>query len=147
MPNFKQAQRKNLKATSSKIDYIKLQLNSVIDSIEDRAGESQAKNMMTTIDNVINQLNSDIEALPIRHEFVGSFYIRKPYTQPMESIKVNGKAIMRESLVSWEVYNDEDKYIGLCREIFKDDRLRHRILREDGVAVFSNDDIRWHQVV
>ena len=57
----------------------------------------------------------------------------------MESIKVNGKAIMREDLVSWEVYDQGDKYLGLCREVFKDSKSSKRILREDGEAVFESD--------
>jgi hypothetical protein len=139
MTDFKQAQRKNLRDSKARIEYLRFQFDRTREEISKRAGEDEYDIIANILTDTIIKLDSEIKALPLRHVYHGTFYIRKPYTTPIESLKVNGRAEMREDLVSWEVYNQEDKYIGLCREVFKDSRLSKRILREDGEAVFEND--------
>ena len=140
MQAFKQAQRKNLKATSSKIDYIKLQLNGVKDAIIERAGGNQFDNIVNTLNETVEQIEDEIKSLPLRHEYKGTFYIRKPYTQPLQSIKVeDGVASMRECLVTWEIRDKDNNYIVATRDIFRDDGLTDRIVREDGVGVFEDN--------
>ena len=139
MTDFKQAKRKNLRASKSSIEYLRFQIGGFKDEISERAGDEEYNKIANTLTDTIKKMDSEIKALPLRHVYRGTFYMRKPYTTPVESLKVKGRAEMREDLVSWEVYDQDDKYLGLCREIFKDDRLRHRILREDGVAVFEDN--------
>ena len=140
MPEFKQAQRKNLKATASKIDYIRLQLNGVKDAIIEREGGNQFDNLVNTLHETVEQIEDEIKSLPLRHEYRGTFYIRKPYTQPLQSIKVEeGIAKMREDIATWEVRDKDNNYIVGTRDIFRDGGLTDRIVREDGVAVFVGD--------
>ena len=142
MPTFKQARRKNLKATASKIDYIRLQLNGVKDSIIERAGNAQFDNIVNTLNETVEQIEDEIKTLPLRHEYKGTFYVRKPYSQPLQSIKVgDGIASMRECLVTWEVRDNDNNYIVATRDIFRDDGLTDRIVREDGVGIFEDNQI------
>ena len=48
----------------------------------------------------------------------------------------DGVASMRESLVTWEVRDKDNNYIVGTRDIFKDDKLTNRIVREDYSAPF-----------
>lgn len=138
MPDFKQAKRKNLKATASKIDYIRLQLNGVKDAIIERAGGTQFDNIINTLNETVEQIEDEIKSLPLRHEYRGTFYIRKPYTQPLQSIKVEeGIAKMREDIATWEVRDKDNNYIVGTRDIFRDDGLTDCITREEGTAIFD----------
>ncbi|MCF6777847.1 hypothetical protein L3V83_14865, partial [Thiotrichales bacterium 19X7-9] len=78
MTEFKQARRKNLKASASKIDYIKLYLNNVKDEIIKRAGDAQFDSILNTLNETYEQIEDEIKSLPLRHEYRGTFYIRKP---------------------------------------------------------------------
>ena len=141
MPEFKQAKRKNLRASKSRIEYLQFQFDGIRTEISERAGHDEYDRIANTLTNTIKKLDSEIKVLPLRHEYRGTFYIRKPYTQPLQSIKVeDGVASMRECLVTWEVRDKDNNYIVATRDIFRNDGLTDRIVREDGVAVFVGDE-------
>jgi hypothetical protein len=119
------------------MEYIRFQFDGIKSEISERVGEHEYDKIGNVLNETIKKLDSEIMALPLRHVYRGTFYMRKPYTTPVESLKVSGRAEMREDLVSWEVYDKADKYLGLCREVFKDSKLRKRIKREEGVAIFE----------
>ncbi|MCF6777931.1 hypothetical protein L3V83_15315, partial [Thiotrichales bacterium 19X7-9] len=106
------------------------------------AGDAQFDSILNTLNETYEQIEDEIKSLPLRHEYRGTFYIRKPYSQPLKSIKVeNGIASMREELVTWEVRDKDNNYIVGTREIFRDNGLTDRIVREDGVEIFDREAI------
>ena len=77
---------------------------------------------------------------PVGHRYTGTFYVREPYSVPVRSIKVNGVAFMREDISSWLIESSDSPHEhGLLRGIFKDDRLREEIQRNDAEPVYEEE--------
>ncbi len=77
---------------------------------------------------------------PVGHRYTGTFYVREPYSVPVRSIKVNGVAFMREDISSWLIESSDSPYhLRLFRGIFKDDRLRDEIQRNDAEPVYEEE--------
>ena len=74
-----------------------------------------------------------------RNSYTGTFYVKKPYSIPSESVKLKGSAFMSEDLVSW-IIDSEDEYaknLYYVRSIFKDKKMKTTLQREDGEEVFA----------
>ena len=91
---------------------------------------------------IASVINQQMQALPLGHEYQGTFYIRKPYTVPTTSIKITGTAYMQEDLVSWRITTDDSSVnaYGNYREIFKDPELTQVISRDEGRPIFEEND-------
>ena len=89
----------------------------------------------------LNKLGEDLRKLPVGHRYSGTFYVRKPYTIPIESEKIDGSAFMREDLVTWKQEEEGKKFWELAykKNIYRDPELRIPIEREDGQPVFDED--------
>lgn len=91
----------------------------------------------------IHKIEEDIKKLPAGHRYSGTYYVRKPYTMPIEVEKIDGSAFMREDLVTWKQEEEGKKFWELAykKSIYRDPELRIPIEREDGQPVF--DEVRF----
>ena len=87
----------------------------------------------------LNKLDEDLRKLPVGHRYSGTFYVRKPYTIPIESEKIEGSAFMREDLVTWKPEEEGKQFWELSykKDIFRDPEMSVPIKREDGQPVFE----------
>jgi len=91
------------------------------------------------VESVMTKLKERVAELPIGHRYTGTFYVKKPYTLPSESVKLKGSAFMQEDLVSWTIQSEDEyaKNLYYVRSIFKDKGMKTLLKREDGEAVFK----------
>lgn len=85
-------------------------------------------------DNMLATLQKELLSLPIGHRYIGTFYLKKQYTTPVEAVKVSGSIFMREDLVSWYIEDDRSSYY---RAIYKDPELKVEITREEATPVYA----------
>lgn len=137
---MKYGQRKNCQAKKERIERIRRQCNHNKNTLIATLGENEFNHLLNSFDNSIALLEKEIQALPIHHEYQGTLYLRKPYTEPLEVIEIiNGKIVMREDLVSWGVYYPDGHYHGLARFVYKDKALKQLFNREDGYPVLKSE--------
>ena len=93
------------------------------------------------VQSMVNKLEADLKQAPIGHRYTGTFYVKRPYSIPYESVKLKGAAFMREDLISWVIESDDEdvKNLYYVRDVYKDKDMKVRIKREDGEAVFKVD--------
>ena len=92
---------------------------------------------------VIKKLTDETRLLPIGYRHIGTFYLKKPYSVPIEFIKMEGSIFMREDLVSWQIEKTDDIknqfYLGgYCRTLYKQPDLNTAFTREDAVPVYMD---------
>lgn len=127
-----ETKRDNVKRVLGHYEYIK-------PTIVETLGEEKAEETIQSLNDSINDLENKMHALPIHHEYNGTMYLRRPYSNPVEVIEIKGgKAIMREELITWQVYNPNGDYYGLSRWVYKDPELKTLLKREDGQPVFAD---------
>ncbi len=87
-------------------------------------------------ENLIERLTEEVKTLPIGHRYTGTYYIKKPYTIPVEFIKCSGSLFMRENLVSWQVEKEPGVYdYQYYRAVFKEPH-GSQIKKENGELVY-----------
>ncbi|MDC0535501.1 hypothetical protein OAO18_06795 [Francisellaceae bacterium] len=137
---MKQAERKDFQAKKERIERMIHQCNYNKETLVSTLGEYDFQSIIQKFTDSVALLEKEIQSIPIHHEYNGTFYLRKPYTEPLEVIKViNGKIIMREDLVTWKVYLPDGEYYGLARLVYKDKELRTSFKREDGHPILENE--------
>jgi hypothetical protein len=137
---MEQGKHKNLRATEFTLENLKHRFNYIHKSIVELVGQSKYDVVDSVFTEILGKASTTLKALPLRHDYTDTFYTKKPYTIPTESVQFKGaRASMREDLITWVVYNPDGGYYGWCREIFKDKKMTKRIGREDGVAIFESD--------
>ena len=102
-------------------------------------GELEYKKIKDFYLESIDKLEQEKQALPIGFRYEGVFYVKVPYSMPLEVEKITGAAFMREDLVSWIIESgleDLSKY-GYCRIIYKDRKLQEEITRQDCEPVYE----------
>ena len=133
------AQRKN---TKTDIDSIDRALNLLVwkkDVFIRESSEKEYEKAIGYVKSIMSKLEDKCEKLPIGHRYTGTFYLRKPYTIPYESIKIKGAAFLREDLVSWTIESDDEyaKNLGCFRSVYKEKAMKTTLERDDGEAVFD----------
>ena len=133
------AQRKNTKTNIDSLDRVLNLLNWKKDVFLNESPEKSYDEVVGYVESVMTKLKENVEALPIGHRYTGTFYVKKPYSIPSESVKLKGSAFMSEDLVSW-IIDSEDEYaknLYYVRSIFKDKGMTRLLEREDGDGVFE----------
>jgi hypothetical protein len=88
-------------------------------------------------DHLILGLNKEIEALPIGYRYTGTYYLKKPYTQPAEFEEGSGSLYMKENLVSWQIETEPGVYdYAYYRAVFKKP-FGDQITKEDAEPVYA----------
>ena len=133
------AQRKNTKTNIESLNRILYLLDYNKETLLSESCESSFDNATDYVKSIVSKLESKKEKLPIGHRYTGTFYLKKPYTLPSESVKIKGSAFMREDLVSWTIESDNEyaKNVYYVRDIFKEKAMKTTLKREDGEAVFE----------
>ncbi len=111
-------------------------------TLAEYATESDAQQMVTTIQLAMRRLQAKITDLPLGHRFTGTYYLREPYSNPVRITKIQGSAYLREDLVSWEVEPDgkpSERY-GYFRQLYHDPQCQQLLQRDDGERVFEQPD-------
>ena len=134
------AQRKNLKSDIDTLERILDLINYKKDAFVEYSSESEIKKLVDYVNKTKAKIEKKRQSLPIGHRFNGTFYLKKPYTVPSESVKIKGSAFMPEHLVSWKIESDDEyaRNLWYVRDIFKDKGMKERVKREDGKSVFED---------
>ncbi len=101
--------------------------------------DAQYNEVLAFYDGAISKLTEEINALPVGYRCEGTFYIRKPYSMPVEFMKVEGAIFMREDLVKWKVENDDENFAySYYDKVYKEPCLDADIFtRADAHPVFK----------
>ena len=104
-------------------------------------GQSAFDQMQSSYDEFILKLVEAIKKLPIGNRYSGTFYVRNPYSVPIEYDKIDGTAFMPENLVSWKIENIEKYKYSYARAIYREpnDNAENEIKREDAEPVYQDE--------
>lgn len=121
------------------IDHIQHNLKRLKDQCVKHSSEEEYKHALDYLKSIEVKLEAEHKKLPKGHRFTGTFYLKKPYTIPAESVKIKGSAFMREDLVSWWIHSDNEytKNMWYVRSVYKDKNMTKELKREDGEPVFD----------
>ena len=105
------------------------------------SGEKEYKKLINIYDTAIAKLAKEMESLPVGYRYTGIFYVKVPYSMPIEYEKINGTLFMREDLVSWRVESgvDDVDNRGYIRTAFKSPKGVNEITRKDCEPVFKEE--------
>jgi hypothetical protein len=133
------AERKNTKTNIESLNRILYLLDYNKETLLSESPESSFKKASDYVKSIVAKLEDKKDKLPIGHRYTGTFYLKKPYSIPYESVKIKGSAFMREDLVSWTIESDNEyaKNVYYVRDIFKEKGMKTTLKREDGEAVFE----------
>lgn len=105
------------------------------------SGEEDYNKTLQYFDNAIAKLETEIKQLPIGYKYVGTFYIKKPYTPTLEFEKIEGSAYQREDLISWTITREDGKEdYAYYQRLFKEPNLEFEITRELAEPVFQKEE-------
>ena len=109
------------------------------DNIIESSSQKEFDECVNYIKKTIRNIDKKIAKSPIGRRYNGTFYVKKPYAIPHESVKLKGSAFMREDLISWKVESEDDyaKHMGMVRMIYKDKNMRNKIDVSEAVDVFE----------
>ena len=133
------AQRKNTKA---EIDSIDRALNLLVwkkDVFIRESSEKEYEKAIGYVKSIMSKLEDKCDKMPIGHRYTGTFYLKKPYSIPYESVKIKGSAFMREDLVMWTIESDNEyaKNVYYVRDVYKEKKMKTTFKREDCEEVFE----------
>ena len=136
---MKIAQRKN---TKTDIDSIDRALNLLVwkkDVFIRESSEKEYEKAIGYVKSIMSKLEDKCDKLPIGHRYTGTFYLKKPYSIPYESVKIKGSAFMREDLVMWTIESDNEyaKNVYYVRDVYKEKKMKTTFKREDCEEVFE----------
>lgn len=137
---MKQGERKDFIARKERIERMIEQCNYNKDTLIATLGDEELERIIEKFTDSVELLEKEIQDMPVHHEYQGTFYLRKPYTEPMQVIEVvNGKIIMREDLITWSIYYPGGEYYGMSRFVYKDNELKQLFKREDGYPMYEHE--------
>jgi hypothetical protein len=103
------------------------------------AGEKTYQKSLDFYDDIMAKLKQELQTLPMGRRYSGTFYIRKPYTVPIQFEKIEGSAFIREDLVSWKIEpkdKSKEQFYGYHRVIYKKPDLNTEIKKEEAKLVY-----------
>ena len=133
------SKRKNIKANIDVLHRIISNFEYIKDSLIEYSTDKDYNKALDYVNKMVTKLEVERDKLPIGHRFSGTFYLKKPYTVPSESVKIKGAAFMREDLVMWVIESDDEytKNLYYVRDVYRDKKMTVKLSREDGVGVFK----------
>ncbi len=95
--------------------------------------------LLSYYDGAMSKLAEMINALPIGYRYEGTFYIRKPYSIPIEFIRIEGAVFLREDLVKWTIENSGEEYdYSYFDKVYKSPSLNAELItKNDTQPVFA----------
>ena len=134
------SKRKNIKANIDVLHRIMSNFEYIKDSLIEYSTDKNYSKALDYVNKMLTKLEDKRQKLPIGHRYTGTFYLKKPYTMPSEAVKIKGSAFMPEHLVSWKIESKDEyaKNLWYVRDVYKDETMKERVKREDGVEVFEN---------
>ena len=134
------SKRKNIKASIDVLHRIISNFEYIKDSLIEYSTDKEYNKALDYVNKMLTKLEDKRQKLPIGHRYTGTFYLKKPYTMPSEAVKIKGSAFMPEHLVSWKIESKDEyaKNLWYVRDVYKDETMKERVKREDGVEVFEN---------
>ena len=134
------SKRKNIKANIDVLHRIISNFEYIKDSFIEYSTDKEYNKVLDYVNKMVTKLEDKRQKLPIGHRYTGTFYLKKPYTMPSEAVKIKGSAFMPEHLVSWKIESKDEyaKNLWYVRDVYKDETMKERVKREDGVEVFEN---------
>lgn len=100
----------------------------------ENSSEAEYAEMLTYIEATVAKLKRRVNKAPTGHQYTGTFYVRKINVDTtVEFIEMTGTAFMREDIISWSIDSEHEYAQNLyyVRDIFKDDKCREPIKREE----------------
>ena len=133
------AERKNIKSDIDTLDRILYLLRYKQSVFIEESSEKDLEKVTDYVKSIMSKLENKRQKMPIGYRYTGTFYLKKSYPLPSESVKIKGAAFMREDLVSWVIESDDEyaKNLWYVREIFKDKDMKQRINRDEAEPVFE----------
>jgi hypothetical protein len=110
------------------------------ESIQPFTTKKAYNEFISYIDNLVVQAQKELDSIPLGYRYTGTFYLKRAYSIPAESIKVTGTMYMREDLVSWKIEESDNDYANslfYVRSIFKDKKMTKEFTRADCIEVFK----------
>ena len=84
-------------------------------------GQKTFDDIQKCYDRVRDKLTKELKSLPIGYRYTGTFYLRVPYSSPVEFEKVEGTSLfMREDIISWIVEDKVQRASYYYRNAFKE---------------------------
>ena len=135
------SKRKNIKANIDVLHRIMSNFEYIKDSLIEYSTDKDYNKAVEYVNKMVTKLEVERDKLPIGHRFTGTFYLKKPYTVPSESVKIKGAAFMREDLVMWTIESDDEyaKNLYYVRDVYRDKKMTVKLSREDGDAVYQDN--------
>ncbi len=122
----------------SSVEHLKRQYVYMAKNIIEITCQADYDRTIKHYDHLITALTEEIKTLPIGHRYTGTYYIKKPYTIPVEFVACSGSLFMRENLVSWQVEKEQGVYdYPYYRAVFKEPHGA-QIRKEDGELVYHH---------
>jgi len=133
------AQRKNTKTDIDSIDRVLDLYKWKKDVFIRESSEKEYEKAIGYVKSIMSKLEDKCDKMPIGHRYTGTFYLKKPYSIPYESVKIKGSAFMREDLVMWTIESDNEyaKNVYYVRDVYKEKKMKTTFKREDGEEVFD----------
>jgi len=90
-------------------------------------------------EHLITALTKEIQTMPIGYRYTGTYYLKKPYTLPVEFEEGSGSLYMKENLVSWQIEKEPGKCeYAYYRAVYKKPD-GPQITREDAEPVYPKE--------
>lgn len=104
------------------------------------SGKEGFATLQQIYNDLITKLTQEKESMPIGYRYSKDFYIKVPYTLPVQYEKINGSAFMREDLVSWRIEADERYKHSYFRAIYRDksNKENSEIRKEEATPVYGD---------
>lgn len=129
--------RSNLINLRAHVKYMKEAYASKEKDIIEFSDQAEYDRTIKHYDDLMTTLTKEIQMLPIGYRYIGTYYLKKPYTMPPEFEEHTGALFMRENLVSWQVEKEPGKYeYSYYRAVFKKP-YGDLITRADAKPVYS----------
>lgn len=132
---------KHLRETLGSIKWLKERHEYYAKELIRLGGEQRYKQTDLFYADVISKLREEIKELPIGYRYTGTFYLRKPYTLPVEFEEITGSVFMREDLVSWQLEKEDGRLdYTYYRSVYKEPNMLSEVLtREEAEPVYKRE--------
>ena len=102
-------------------------------------GEQGFSELTKIYNQAIDKLIQEKKSLPVGYRYTGRFYIKKPYSIPVQYEMIDGAAFMREDLISWRIEAEHFYKDSYFRAIYKDasGKESSQIKREDSKPLYE----------
>lgn len=140
---------KYTKETLSGIEFLKDRHSYFAKEFIRLAGEKAYQKSLDFYDDILAKLKQELYTIPTGRRYSGTFYIRKPYSIPVEFEKIIGSAFIREDLVSWKIEpKDKTKAnsYNYQKIIYKKPDLNTVIKKEEAKLVYLAKEVEQETV-